>query len=568
MSRLKDTASKKNTEAGFDSQSLIRGSKKPDIQLIENWRAESKGTATPELTDTQSTALDLYVRGFNVLPLKHHLKEPYILEPFFTSRLHHCNTACHHKGRDTITELFRRKNIGIMTGKTSGNLLAIDCDSHAAFDEIGKELKARNLPFWAIAGHRGGAYLLRVIEGEAGSMPKDKSRFADVEIWGNRHMIVMPPSIHPSGDVYQWVTPEPRFHLPEGETLAIVSIAALDWLGVVLDLEARKQWEKPELYDLPDEYAVLSRRNRQAYGEELTEGERNLRLFALACDMKGTGFDYHTAERLIIDTADRDGLSRNEARVLLKSAYKKERTPARNSAFTREWQRAQSFAKSYDWRGTFGRKALKRQAVYLACIERARRDGRTHWRATAREVAELANINKETAAQSLLDLLNKRLIKRVNDVSQRDPGIFRFCGLSENRTVYITGSCSVRNLDTPKSQAEQDVFGKIGLVAWRVWRYLLERPATGAAWIARETGLPRSSVYAALKILNHPNVMLVSSAEGMYYGEPRTDASLASMAAFWHEGASPSQNRKQAHKLERERRVNRLVIGAIQRTVT
>jgi predicted transcriptional regulator len=378
-------------------------------------------------------------------------------------------------------------------------------------------------------------------------------------------MIVIPPSIHPLGDGYQWVTPEPRFHLPKGETLPAVHIAALAWLGVVIDLEARKQWEEPELYGLPESYAALSRRNRQTYAEALTEGERNNRIFALACDMKAHGIDYQEAERVVMDIAKRAGTPHREARASLKSAYKKDRAPARNGATLREWQRAEAFARSFDWRGTFGRKALKRRAAYLACVERARRDGRTHWRATTREIAELTNTDKKRAAEYLLDLLRVKLIKRINDVTHREAGVYRFCGLSELTTLYTTGSCSVVSLDTPKSHAEQDVFLKIGLVAWHVWRYLLRHPARSAGEIARAIGLPRSSVYASLKALTHHNVGLVSCAEGMYYGEPKTDASLASMAAFWHDGASPSQARRQAHQLERERRVNRLMIGALKK---
>jgi predicted transcriptional regulator len=533
--------------------------------VIQSQRATT-GATTHVLTDTQLTALDLYTRGLNVIPLRYGKKKPYILEPFFTARLHHCGPACQHKGQNDIAELFRHTNIGIMTGRTSGNLIAIDCDSQVAFRKIGLELTARNLPFWAVSGHRGGAYLLRVVEGEAGNIPKAKSKFADVEIWGNRHLMVTPPSIHPLGDVYQWVTPEPRFYLPAGTTIPAVRIAQLDFLGVKPQLDARKERNDSELLGLPGWATGLSRQNRQTLTAVLTEGERNNRIFSLACDMQGIGVDYKETEVVIMDIADRAGLPRDQASATLRSAYSKEREPARGSeGGLKEWQRAQILARSYDWYGKFGRKALKRRAVYLACIERARRDGRTHWRATAREVAELANLNKKTAAKSLQDLARALLVKRVNPDKHNDAGIYRFLGLSMIGTVNKTGSYSVPILDAPKTQAEQDVFGKIGLVSWHVWRILLKQPARNATEIAKATGLRRSSVYAALKILRQADIRLVISAEGVYYGEPRTDASLAEMAARLHAGSSPSQNRKEVHKLEREQRVNRLVIGAIWR---
>lgn len=545
-----------------------QGAKVQEIDGTKAQCAPQITTNAPTLTDTQLTALDLYARGLNVMPLKYGEKRPYILEPFFTARLHHCGPVCRHKGQDDIAELFRHKNIGIMTGRTSGNLLAVDCDSRAAFSKIGQELILRSLPFWAISGHRGGIYLLRVVDGEVANVPKCKSKFADVEVWGNRHLIVMPPSVHPLGDVYRWVTPEPRFYLPAGVALPALSIDTLDWLGITLDLVVRRQWDEPDLFGLPVRFGQLSRRNRQAYADELNEGERNNRIFAFACDAKGNNIDYYETEQVVLDIAQRAGTPVHEALSTLKSAYKKDRTPARIDGSMKEWQRAQDYARSFDWRGTFGRKALKRRATYLACIERARRDGRTHWRASAREVAEIANINKETAAECLRDIARAHLIKRVNDISSKDVGIYRFIGLSEVRTVSTTGSCSVRNLDTPKTQAEQDVFGKIGLVPWHVWRYLLKQPARSASEIAKFTGLPRSSVYRALRILRRADIRLVLSAEELYYGEPRTDASLAELAAYWHAGSGPSKNRKEMHKLERERRVNRLVSGAIQKAKT
>src|SRR5215207_8249792 len=114
-------------------------------------------------TDIQSTAIDLYERGFNVFPLPtahdwilraengNITKHPYPIrmQKVYASRLHF---------DPGFIELFDRSNLGAMCGRTSGNLLAIDCDSQKAFEYLGKELTARITPFWAITSHRGGAY--------------------------------------------------------------------------------------------------------------------------------------------------------------------------------------------------------------------------------------------------------------------------------------------------------------------------------------------------------------------------------------------------------------------------
>jgi predicted transcriptional regulator len=523
-------------------------------------------TATVYYSDTQATAIDLYERGLNVIPLRRHSKIGFILRPFFTARLHHCGAACNHPGRDDITDLFARRNIGIMTGRTSGNLLAIDCDSPAAFDVIGKELTARAIPFWAITGSRGGAYLLRLIEGEAASITGRKSHIKDVEIWGNRRLIVMPPSIHPSGIVYQWATPEPRFSLPQRETIPAVSIKALDWLGVQLLTETRKAWKEPELFGLPQWAALLSYKNRETFTSAVPVGQRNAVLTAFTYDMAGNGIDYHEAERVTLDYAGRVGLKRREALDTLKSAYSQDREPARRNGGgqPRAWQRAKAFAESFDWRGEFGRRALKAQAVFMACVERARRDGREVWRASVREVAELANCNKETVADYMHLITEHGLIERTNKRPQdrRNTGLYRFAYASKFRTLETPCSYSVRNLDTPNSQAEQDIFGAIGLVSWHVWKHLHNTTEASAAAISRRLGLPRSSTCAAIKRLTGLG-LIARGGDGQYYAEAKTEASLQYLAAQMFDGASRSQARKTAHRIERERAVNRAVRNAI-----
>lgn len=529
--------------------------------------AEQITAATAAPNDTQLTAVDLYTRGLNVFPIKPQDKLPYLTKRagLFYNRLHHCTAACNHGGpRHDITELFnRRDNLAVMTGRTSGNLIAIDCDSRAAFDVIGKELTARALPFWAIIGRRGGAYLLRVIEGEAANMPAGKAHVADVEIWGNRHLIVLPPSIHPSGKPYQWGTPEPRYSLQPGEGIPAVSVTALEWLGVTL-VKSAKRWEIPETFELGEWAALLSYSNRETLaGVAVSEGNRNRKLYAALCDLKAIGREYHEAEQIALAYAGKVGLPQLEAIATLRSAYGQERTPAakRGGGLPRahDWQRAQAFAEAYDWRGKFGRKAQTRRACYMACIERARLEGRKHWRATVRDIGELMRTNPVKAGYYLKALAEAGFIKRT---AYHDAGIYQFTGFSELDTLGTTGSYSVSNLELPKTQGERDAFTYLGLTAWYVWKYLLTNDARNGAQIIKALNLPASSVYAALKALQHDNVRLVSSAEGMLYGEPRTEASLQAFALAQYDGASPSKARRERNELDRELNANRAIRNA------
>jgi predicted transcriptional regulator len=552
---VRDTATEVVTEP-IVGEIMIGGiSQRESIEIPESKK---------QLTDIQLTAVDLYQRGLNVIPVERGSKEAFILKPFWASRLHHCGPHCHHAGRNDITELFSRTNIGVIVGRTSGNLIAIDCDSTKAFKKIGKELTKRGIPFWAITSYRGGSYLLRVTEGEVANMPKDVSGFQDVQIWGNHHLIVLPPSIHPSGTVYGWLSPEPRFSLAPYEPVPAVSIVSLDWLGVKLVSESRQDADQAELSGLPEWAARLSPSNRETMTGILQEGERNNRIFALAADMNGIGIDYYEAEHWIMQIAARAGTPFFEAENTLKSAYSQPRNPASQYKSMNEWQRAKDFAESFDWRGEFGRKALKHRAVYLALVERARLDGRHSWRASSREVAELAHTDRDTVAQIIRNLTEHGLIQRVNMNKPREAGVYRFRKLPRFLTLMSTGDVVSGIWTLPKSPAEQDVFGKLGLVAWHVWEYLRAQSLPSPGKIAKATVLARSSVAEALKRLLAVG-LVVRGQDGMYYSETKTDSSLEYLAVNLLDGASKSKARKAQHKLERERRLNHLVKRAIRR---
>jgi hypothetical protein len=529
------------------------------------------------MTAIQSTAVDLYRRGLNVFPLPSawewrarpefekdpNKKPPYLLQPLYFSRLHYCGLECHHlPERERFTALFERANIGVMVGRTSGNLIGIDCDSQTAFETIGGELTRRGLPFWAIGSHRGGVYFLRILEGEAANL--SETPFPEVQIWGTARYQVLPPSVHPQGTIYRWVTPEPRFSLPEGQSLPSFSITALDWLGVILAVKARWKWQEPELYNLPEWAAGLSRRNRETLAKGVPDGQRNTRLTAAAYDLAGNFIPYRDAEAIILDAAEccTPPYPARDALAILKSAYRQERQPARKSGESvKPWKNAQEFATSFDWRGEYGRKAIKRRAVFLACIERARQSDSDIWRASKRELSELSNMSDNTAWTALQDLLHDGLIVWVSQCHYSGASLYSFGILSRIAPLFPPCSSSGAILDTPKTQNEQDVFGRLGLTSWYVWRYLLITPASGAGTIARALNLPRSSVYASLKRLQNAGLAVFGMAEGMYYSESKTDSDLEYLSHNWGVHGK-SEARKQAHRTEREIWVNRKMMRA------
>ena len=266
-----------------------------------------QGLDFSQLSDTQRTAVDLHKRGLNVFPIPRGHKEPYILRPLFYGRLHRCGHSCKIRHAPNLESLFDMQNIAVMMGRTSENLFAIDCDTQADFRGMAAELDRRGLPYWAYTSRRGGSYLMRLAEGEAKN--KTLKGWEHVEIWGSMHYVILPPSIHPSGELYRWKTSDP-YRLPIDEKPPLVSIQALDWLEVERATTGAK-WEDTELLGLPAWTSTLSRNNRkilaQAIDGGLAEGVRNTTLrnptYDIAAMIDAGLIDYATGLDLLEEAA-------------------------------------------------------------------------------------------------------------------------------------------------------------------------------------------------------------------------------------------------------------------------
>jgi hypothetical protein len=171
------------------------------------------------LSAIQHTAIDLYRRRLNVLPLPRPQevnayygeeiqdKPAYVKKLFFTSRLHICTPECYRRNPNgrlpseyRIETLFKGANIGVMTGRTSGNLFSLDCDSMRTYQLVKDVLDTLDLSYWQYESYRGGIFLMRLLEGEA---KNGKGYLDDLDIIGNLNYVVLPPSIHPSGMLYR-----------------------------------------------------------------------------------------------------------------------------------------------------------------------------------------------------------------------------------------------------------------------------------------------------------------------------------------------------------------------------
>lgn len=585
-------------------------------------------------TSEQQLAFNLYQRGLNVIPLPRPAevklkallepgykpgdkvpKPPFTLREFYTRRLHVCAYECRRNGcrlpeGARFYDLFYNANIGVMVGATSRNLIDIDCDTVEAYKRIGEELAKRGIYAWQytssgeISGNRG-HYLLRVREGEVANTANNDG----VEVYGNMHYAVLPPSTHPSGDVYCWVSADPMT-LPPGELPQEVSIDALAFLGVRLK-RAKKELE---LYGLPAFTAYLSDSNRRILATgiagDLAEGERYHKLTKAAYDLfanASEGFiNYIEAEQLLLEAAAGCNYPQHEVLAIWRSANNVNKrwglTPAKRyhdngkeHTTSNAWQVALAFAGSFDWR-EYKRSAQSARATFMACVMRSKIEG-DMFRASVREVQELANFGNKSTAHRMLAVLSSdqpspallNMHKDVRGTSLSGASTYTFTervlqpGSAQNMcvdgTVISPCTCTVPSTDilkhnitnTPITQpngtpgfiaARQDVFYRLGKPALRVYEHLLlvggERTLSA---IAKRTGQYHTSVSRSIKRLMLHGLVTHSTAEQLYIAEAKTEHELEMLAAVL--GTLGKQEaRKRQHQDEREMQLNIAVFRA------
>jgi DNA-binding transcriptional regulator YhcF (GntR family) len=491
------------------------------------------------ITPTQRAALELYDLGFNVGPVKPASKQPFKWRAYATSRLQ----------REYLPELFAgRVGVFVLTGRTSRSLFILDCETERAAAQHRAEFAAREIAPWEVKTARGAHFWLLSAEGEAANVKHESGAW---EIRGNLRYCLCPPSVHPSGVIYEWAA-RPSALPP------MVRLAELDWLSLRPAMQARNKPDAPA-HEASGELVCLSRSTREFIKSGAPAGTRNTRLFSAACDLAGNEYAQSQARELLLPAATACGLSRKEAAATIQSAYSQPRNPAKQSGAKyrpARWQLAARFAEGHRWKAlthngvTVTGDTLRR--VFLACCERARRDNAPVFRATAREVAELAGVKADTANRALNCLIAHDYLK-LADYSAVGARLFVFGGVCQKGDSTPTWTVS----SVPFLSQAHDAFqrGGLGSIAERVWRSTLTLPATAKELAARLNATPRS-VYRALGKLATFG-LVEQDAGGRYGGLPATAEDLGRIAAAVGT-AGRGQKRREKHTAERARRVSEL----------
>jgi hypothetical protein len=235
-------------------------------------------------TDAASAAVDFRERGWSAIPLKARSKAPRLPKrhPFLSRKA----TDAEYRGFDF------RHNVGIVTGKVSG-IIVLDDDDHG---ETLREKGWHVPPTPTAKTRRGHQYYFRCPE--AGFPTFDVA--GKLEVRGDGAYTVAPPSVHPSGTVYEWAIPPDETELADPPP----------WLVEQARLRGRRM-------------------KAEAVGEVIANGSRNKVLFSLAGTLRRRGLDEAAIAAALLginDTTCETPLEEDEVRRIARSAARYEVT--------------------------------------------------------------------------------------------------------------------------------------------------------------------------------------------------------------------------------------------------
>ena len=247
----------------------------------------------------------LYDIGFSVGVLYPASKTPYVWRLLVNARI----------DRAYIPWLYaQRRGICTITGSISRNLTVLDCDTHGEAKYHEREFALRGLRPWVVGTARGKHFWWLSADGEIANVGLKTFPNGQAEIRGNRGYIISPPSIHPSGMIYQW-------RVRERSEPPTFSIDQLDWLPLNLRTTVKTEERQHFTPGFAGSLDVLSERNRDFIKNGASVGERNYRLFCAAADMAGNAFSFPETFSVLEAVAIRSRLSKQEVLKTVRSAH-------------------------------------------------------------------------------------------------------------------------------------------------------------------------------------------------------------------------------------------------------
>lgn len=198
-------------------------------------------------------------------------------------------------------------NIGILTGKTGGNIVVIDCDIKEDINGINNlqnylKEKGIDLPntLSATSGKGGKHYYFKT---NIDIKSRTNYPCKGVDIRGKGGLIIAPPSLHENGNRYKWDNSYDIAPLPP-------------ILETILQEDISKSTNKIK---------QSKKDNTLIENDIISIGERNITLFKIASKLFKTGLSYEVVSNFIQQENDNrceKPLSKDELKILLDSSFK------------------------------------------------------------------------------------------------------------------------------------------------------------------------------------------------------------------------------------------------------
>lgn len=302
-------------------------------------------------------AMYFYDLGFNTFPILRGTKIPSfsVMKGYQYMRL----------PRYAINWEFETTNIGVMTGRTSNNLFVVDCDNQDTFDEVFAKLDAIDLAKWVYRTPHGGHFWFLSEEGEVRNQARE-----NLQIWGQKHYVTIPPSVNQEGEMYRWVRLQGKYP----PTLNLKQIFDL--------IDEKVKVASPMVDGIPAiTYRVLVL--GQTFGYSTNSEAEHAAVCALVRCGYSDNFIFYLFRKYTPPHYQRNK-NREEA------LYKYSILPARELIPVEPYQDdiKNLLVRSFTFNWSHKTDTTDR-LVFIACCERAHYQGITKFRATIREISEL-----------------------------------------------------------------------------------------------------------------------------------------------------------------------------------